>query len=173
MKTCTRCKKEKELVEFYRNRTKKDGRECACSDCLISYHRDRNKKIKEGGIVKGSNVSEFTIQHKELLEFILTIQTRIEKAHNYVDFVDVGDIIEAYQQSSGKIHFSVGMKSGEEIFSMYHYIVEYYIENKDIVTEGADFGKKCNQCGHNKRLFSFKGKVNCVECNEKKKKYRK
>ena len=64
MKTCSKCKETKELTEFYRNKTKKDGVRSACKKCekiinktdydnnIISkreYQREYRKKI---GIVK-------------------------------------------------------------------------------------------------------------------------
>ena len=51
MKKCTKCKVEKELTEFGKRKTTKDGLECACKSCKKEYdkeHYQSNKKhIKE------------------------------------------------------------------------------------------------------------------------------
>lgn len=41
MKTCTHCKKEKELSEFHANKNYKDGKHCNCKECLLEMKRVR------------------------------------------------------------------------------------------------------------------------------------
>jgi rubredoxin len=36
-KTCPGCKVEKDLTEFYRNKTAKDGRQVRCKECQLAY----------------------------------------------------------------------------------------------------------------------------------------
>jgi hypothetical protein len=45
MKTCTRCKEEKDLSLFPTDRSRKDGRRHICKDCAAIVHRERVKKI--------------------------------------------------------------------------------------------------------------------------------
>lgn len=57
MKTCTKCKVEKELSEFYKNKTKKDGFHFHCKECTKQYfaeyqkqyHRNNREKLAEQG----------------------------------------------------------------------------------------------------------------------------
>lgn len=37
MKTCSKCKVEKEISDFYRDKTKKDGHKYSCKDCRREY----------------------------------------------------------------------------------------------------------------------------------------
>lgn len=41
MKKCNRCGKEKEITEFYKNRSMKDGRLGQCKVCKDAYDKDR------------------------------------------------------------------------------------------------------------------------------------
>ena len=47
MKTCSKCKVEKELTEFHRDRTSKNGRRNKCRVCTKSYTRSRYLSRKE------------------------------------------------------------------------------------------------------------------------------
>ena len=38
-KTCPKCKQEKPLSEFYKNRSRKDGLQAWCKDCFRGYQR--------------------------------------------------------------------------------------------------------------------------------------
>lgn len=42
-KTCSKCGETKELGEFYRNRTMKDGRSYWCKACDTAYHAKWSK----------------------------------------------------------------------------------------------------------------------------------
>ena len=59
MKICNKCKKEKQFIEFYKNKTKKDGLDSWCIECnrknaekwrkankdkVNEYYRQRYKK---------------------------------------------------------------------------------------------------------------------------------
>ena len=47
-KRCAKCKKKKQIEEFYRNRAKHDGRQASCIPCQKKYHNNKwyikNKK---------------------------------------------------------------------------------------------------------------------------------
>ncbi len=48
MKTCTKCKKTKELKLFNKKKQRKDGYSSTCSECDLAYHRQyRQKNAKE------------------------------------------------------------------------------------------------------------------------------
>lgn len=45
MKTCTRCKQDKEVTEFYKTVRMKDGLQPSCKSCMnVSYNQSRKKK---------------------------------------------------------------------------------------------------------------------------------
>ena len=47
MKTCSHCKAEKPLTEFYKNKTRKDGLQCACKVCnrrALKAYRETNRE---------------------------------------------------------------------------------------------------------------------------------
>ena len=46
-KICSRCKKEKLLVKFYKDKSKKDGYRSYCKECHNNYTRDHYYKNKE------------------------------------------------------------------------------------------------------------------------------
>lgn len=47
MKTCSKCKKEKELAEFYKDKGKKDGLKSWCKECHLEDSRKRESKYNE------------------------------------------------------------------------------------------------------------------------------
>lgn len=48
MKTCSKCKTEKELDEFYLDRSAKDGRRCNCIECCkAGRNREKEKEYRE------------------------------------------------------------------------------------------------------------------------------
>jgi exonuclease VII large subunit len=44
MKTCTKCRIEKQEEEFYKDRQKKDGLRYECKNCLKKYHKENQEK---------------------------------------------------------------------------------------------------------------------------------
>ena len=44
MKTCTKCKIEKEFSEFYKDKTKKDGYNSGCKSCYKQYNLENPEK---------------------------------------------------------------------------------------------------------------------------------
>jgi 5-methylcytosine-specific restriction endonuclease McrA len=58
MKTCTRCDKEKELVEFYKERLSKDGFQTVCVACTriaqAIYHKEWYQKNKESKLLSNA-----------------------------------------------------------------------------------------------------------------------
>ena len=44
MKTCSKCKIEKKLTDFHRNKSKKDGLQDCCKLCC--KERDKNNRLK-------------------------------------------------------------------------------------------------------------------------------
>ena len=47
MKKCYKCKEEKELTEFSKNKLKKDGYDGKCKSCFKEYRENNKEKIKE------------------------------------------------------------------------------------------------------------------------------
>ena len=47
MKTCTKCKAEKELGEFSKDKTTKDGYKYICKSCYSKYRKENKTKINE------------------------------------------------------------------------------------------------------------------------------
>lgn len=47
MKTCTKCKKEKEPIEFYKDSRKKDGLRCWCKVCQLDDNKKRESQYNE------------------------------------------------------------------------------------------------------------------------------
>ena len=43
MKTCPKCRTTKEVSEFYRDKSRKDGRACYCKACYAAYQIARRK----------------------------------------------------------------------------------------------------------------------------------
>lgn len=46
-KVCTKCKRELDVLSFYKDKNKKDGLSCHCKDCQKQYRRDNIERILE------------------------------------------------------------------------------------------------------------------------------
>lgn len=46
-KVCSKCKEEKDLTEFGKNKSNKDGHQYYCNDCRRAYRENNKDKIKE------------------------------------------------------------------------------------------------------------------------------
>jgi len=44
MKTCNRCKENKPIAEFHKNKANKDGHNNRCARCTVEYNNERYKK---------------------------------------------------------------------------------------------------------------------------------
>lgn len=47
MKTCSKCKQEKELSDFYKNKSQKDGYQNCCKACMNTINNNWQKQNKE------------------------------------------------------------------------------------------------------------------------------
>ena len=47
VKVCSKCKVEKEVTEFHKNKIKKDGLNSRCKVCYKQYYEANKKHIKE------------------------------------------------------------------------------------------------------------------------------
>jgi hypothetical protein len=47
MKVCAKCKEEKKLTEFSKDKTKKDGFQYKCKSCVNQYHKANKEQIRE------------------------------------------------------------------------------------------------------------------------------
>ena len=45
-KICSKCQSSKDLIMFYEDRTKKDGRNCWCKECIKLYNNNRKDETK-------------------------------------------------------------------------------------------------------------------------------
>ena len=55
MKTCSKCKTEKQLSEFYKNKAQKDGFNNQCKQCHIIHNKKDYQKHKEKRIATNKN----------------------------------------------------------------------------------------------------------------------
>ncbi len=66
MKKCSKCKKEKDLSEFYKRNSSKDGFLSHCKSCEKEYNKSRKNKIKESNATYyAKNKSSISEKNKE------------------------------------------------------------------------------------------------------------
>jgi hypothetical protein len=51
-KSCVRCKEEKEIAEFYKNKNTKDGFQSYCKKCEYIINKENKKKYQQKSEVK-------------------------------------------------------------------------------------------------------------------------
>ena len=123
---CYECSTIKPLEDFHKHKVAKEGRATRCKKCSCRYQLKRTKDINEGVIEQNTNtnIAEIYMNRYEVIGYGRRILDTIKRNRDYVSLMDIGDIIECYQQMSGKINLSYTMKSGEEIVAMVAYITE-------------------------------------------------
>ena len=80
MKTCSKCKIEKELTDFYKKSVSKDGYRSECKDCSNKYTQENKESIKEYSKKRYESVkdtSDFKKMRKNWYE--LNKDSQIEK----------------------------------------------------------------------------------------------
>lgn len=69
MKTCSKCKQEKELSEFYKNKNRKDGYNTFCKECQKEYSKNNKNVYKNNNIQYQKNKSiNYYLNHEKNLE---------------------------------------------------------------------------------------------------------
>jgi hypothetical protein len=73
MKTCTKCKIEKELTEFSKDKNSKDNLKSACKKCLsieskIYYNKNKEKESEKAKNYYIKNKEKIDLKHKEYKE---------------------------------------------------------------------------------------------------------
>lgn len=66
MKTCSRCKKEKEASDFRERESSKDGLHCWCEQCLSAYYAENYEKNKEKK--KAERIARYQIEKEQIKE---------------------------------------------------------------------------------------------------------
>lgn len=66
MKTCSKCKKEKPVNEFFKNRSNKDGHDCQCKKCHETYAKKHywKKHLKKTLNITVEDYDKFYRQQK-------------------------------------------------------------------------------------------------------------
>jgi len=86
MKTCNKCKEEKELSEFYKNKSKKDNLSIWCGACSNKYHkqyRQNNKEAIEGHRKKYHQNNKEAIAGHRKKHYQNNKEAYAERAHLY------------------------------------------------------------------------------------------
>jgi hypothetical protein len=121
-KPCYECSTIKHFDEFSKCSKQKYEKATNCKEC----NKNRVKQRKDSGVFysesKNSNKVPIYMSRHEVMSCSIRLLDRIKRCGNNVGLVDIADIIECYQQMSGKIHFSQTMKSGKEIVCMVAYL---------------------------------------------------
>lgn len=87
LKTCSKCKKEKNLNEFHKNKTKKDGYSYHCIECHKKYQRQHYLKNKD------TYINRAAIRNKVHLDAIHTHIWNYLVEHPCVDCGETDPIV--------------------------------------------------------------------------------
>lgn len=75
MKTCSKCNKEKDLEEFHRNNSRKDGRQGVCKPCRSVYHKswysDPIKNREQADRSRAARKKRREAYHALILDYLL------------------------------------------------------------------------------------------------------
>ena len=89
-KICNKCKQEKELTEFYKNKKRKDGHSTWCKECDREYNQMYYKQNKDK---RTQQVKEWTIEKKKDPKYYF--KTRLGKYRVYSS-INVEDLYEQF-----------------------------------------------------------------------------
>lgn len=135
-KTCSKCKIEKPLSEFSKNKSKKDGLQDRCKECCAFYEQQNKDKRRE-------YFSLYHQQNKDKIKERLAIRYGLNKdqikEHQSLYYQQNKDKIKEqkalyYQQNKDKIKEQRALYLEQNK----HKIKEYYQQNKDKLKEYKD-----------------------------------
>jgi hypothetical protein len=94
MKICYKCKQEKQLHEFYKDKSKKDGLSGLCKSCSYLKNKEYNEAHKEKG-------KEYEIQQKQKSFVIQYIDKdnnglNIQEDYQIKELMDIQDSSKTY-----------------------------------------------------------------------------
>lgn len=68
MKTCTKCKIEKETTNFTIEKRSKDGLRSSCKECSKEYNLANKERIKEYRLANKERIKEYKLDNKERIK---------------------------------------------------------------------------------------------------------
>lgn len=86
MKVCSKCRKNREIVWFSKKKTKVDGLQVSCKECVRSYMKSRNHKMKETHwqtiLMSGTKTCSKCKENKDIVEFSPDLTKKSGRASN-------------------------------------------------------------------------------------------
>ncbi len=171
MKTCSKCKIEKELGEFHKNKSMKDGLQYQCKECVREYQQDnkeatteRNRKYyQENKEVRAEYNREYYQKNKEYY----AEHSRKYYQENKEYFVEYD---RKYRQDNKEALAGYGRKyhqENKEVRSEYQR--KHYQENKEYYTEYNQKYQQDNKetIAKRKRKYRQENKEALAECNRR------
>ena len=132
MKTCTVCKEEKELENFYKHKSGKQGRKAVCKSCENIYDKERYNRLKLTG-----------------LKYIKNKQSSVRNSNYKSSF---GITTEQYDELLEKQDYCCAVCLKHETEFKIRLAVDHAKVESKFVPEGAIRGLLCNDC--NLKLIS-------------------
>jgi hypothetical protein len=141
MKTCSKCKKEKSLSDFFKQKSNKDGYNNICKECCSVYWRKPKEEIENGykrctKCKEIKKIGDFGKKH--------TLKSGIRSSCKECDKIYVKNNIEHYKEYSVKYNLKNKEKNKK-------YREKYFQENKQTIYE-----RKKEYRNKNKHIFAWK-----------------
>lgn len=116
IKICNKCKIEKELIYFSKDKTKKDGFYTICKECVKNAHKDNSIKIS-------LYMKEYRIKNKDSIKLYKKQRRKKDKTaqYNRRKFrlkTDLNFKLKAYLRSRIRSAIKNNQKSGSAVFDL-------------------------------------------------------
>jgi len=173
LKTCFKCKTEKQLEQFHKDKTKKDGLMGKCKVCMKEYQKKfykenkdiinkRNKKYREENKEKISEqVKKYRNEHKEKM-------SEINKKYYEENKEEIREYYKKYYEENKEEIKEMNRQYYEKNKEK---ISEYYEENKEKIRENNKKYYEENKEKINKRAKKYR-EEHREKISEQNKKYR-
>jgi len=96
-KKCSKCGEEKELNEFYKSSKSKDGHNCQCRNCSISYYYKNSEKISKKNKIHYENNKD---EVKERVNLYRESNSNIIKERKAIYYITHRDKIKEYREKN-------------------------------------------------------------------------
>ena len=187
MKTCSKCKIEKELSEFTKNKQQKNGLNPSCKCCLKHYREENKEKIKEYIKIYQQNNKEklknkYKEYYKENKEKIIN-QSKDYYQQNKVKVEEYKKQWLKENKNKVQVYRKIYRETNKEKIKQYYKIYQetnkeeikekrnkHYLNNKDVYNERMKKWRKDN-VKYQKEYFLKYCEENKEKIKEKRKEY--
>lgn len=145
MKHCTKCKQDKDVNDFSKNKSKPDGRATECKLCVKQYntkYREEHKNENREYLKEYRQVNKLSLDEKKKEYVANNKVSHLKRQHNW--YIKNVDTIKARTSQYQKDHPEQYQMYNNRRLARKKTVVVEKFDHQDIISK---YGSKCVYCG--------------------------